>query len=101
MGNRMQAMNQAGAGVYAGELTIGVAIQFTVQIQMISDHLRLIMEVLPRLVKVMDPIERVNELLLSKGRIEPQPGDAPKLTEIRGVLEFINVDFAVPDKKIR
>ena len=100
MGNRMQAMNQAGAGVYAGELTIGVAIQFTVQIQMISDHLRLIMEVLPRLVKVMDPIERVNELLMSKGRIEPQPGDVPKLREVGGALEFIDVDFSVPDKKI-
>merc|ERR1719163_885912 len=100
MANRMQAMYQGGHGVYEGELTIGVAIQFTVAVQMVSDHLRLIMEVLPRLVKVTDPIERVNELLLSKGRIEPQPGDAPKLTEIRGVLEFIDVDFAVPDKKI-
>ena len=97
MANRMQAMYQGGHGVYEGELTIGVAIQFTVAVQMVSDHLRLIMEVLPRLVKVTDPIERVNELLLSKGRIEPQPGDAPKLTEIRGVRVHRR-RLRVPDK---
>merc|ERR1719453_302612 len=100
MANRMQAMYQGGDGVYTGELTIGVAIQFTVAVNMVSDHLRIIMEVLPRLIKVMDPIERVNELLLSSGRIEPQPGDAPKLAEVGGALEFVDVDFAVPDKKI-
>ena len=50
--------------------------------------------------QVMDPFERVNELLTAKGRIEPQPGDEPKSKEISGTLEFKDVDFAVPDKKI-
>jgi len=100
MANRTQAMFHGGRGVHAGELTIGVAIQFTVAVNMVSDHLRIIMEVLPRLVRVFDPIERVNELLLARGRIEPQPGDAPRLAEIRGAIEFVDVDFAVPEKKI-
>jgi len=98
--NRMQAMYQAGHQVSTGQLSIGVALQFTVGVQIICDHLRISIEVIPRLVKVLDPLERVNELLQSKPRIEPQPTDAPKLTKVEGAIEFHNVDFSVPDKKI-
>lgn len=100
MGNRMFAMSQGGRGVLDQSLTIGVAIQFTVCVNILSDHLRIFIEALPQLIKMMDPFDRVNELLTAKGRIEPQPGDAPKLTAIHGTLEFKDVDFAVPDKKI-
>ena len=147
MANRMFAMTQGGNGVLDGSLTIGVAIQFTVCVNILSDHLQRFIEALPQvgcntnthrilsqslvmkrspntmksihsypksspnaiisthvpcaqMIKMMDPFDRVNELLTAKGRIEPQPGDAPKLTEIQGTLEFKDVDFSVPDKKI-
>ena len=93
-------MNQAGAGVMDGKMTIGVALQFTQCVNMVSDHLRMILEILPKIFKIMDPMERVNDMLSGKGRIEPQPGDLKKRDVVGGALEFINVDFAVPDKKI-
>lgn len=100
MTNRLQAMYNAGEGVYDGQFSVGVAIQFSIGVGMICDHLRGIIDIVPKLMKIENPMTRVNELLLTKGRIEPQVGDPLKLTDVGGALEFRNVDFSVPDKKI-
>ncbi|EGB09494.1 hypothetical protein AURANDRAFT_1068, partial [Aureococcus anophagefferens] len=100
MANRLYALRTGGAAVFDGELTVGVATQFVVAVTMITDHLRYILEVVPRVVKCVDPIVRINELLVSKPRIERQPGDAPGRSDVGGELVFRDVDFAVPGKKI-
>ena len=100
MTNRLQAMYNVGNGVYDAQLSVGVAIQFSIGVTQVCDHLRGIMDIVPKLMKIESPMTRVNELLLAKGRIEPQVGDAEKATTVGGVLEFRSVDFSVPDKKI-
>ena len=100
MANRCQAMYNIANGVYDAQFSVGVAIQFVIGVSMVCDHLRMIMDIVPKLMKIETPMKRVNELLLAKGRIEPQVGDAEKATTVGGVLEFRSVDFSVPDKKI-
>ncbi|KAH8044177.1 ATPase [Aureococcus anophagefferens] len=50
MANRLYALRTGGAAVFDGELTVGVATQFVVAVTMITDHLRYILEVVPRVV---------------------------------------------------
>eukprot|EP00928_Gymnodinium_smaydae_P048628 TRINITY_DN32526_c0_g1_i1.p1 TRINITY_DN32526_c0_g1~~TRINITY_DN32526_c0_g1_i1.p1 ORF type:complete len:787 (-),score=116.79 TRINITY_DN32526_c0_g1_i1:561-2921(-) len=86
--------------VVSRTLTVGQACQIAWAADHLQHCIRSIMFMAPDLVKILNPLGRVCDMLTSKPRIEPLPNSAPKLRPQRfsGRIQFINVDFTFPSE---
>jgi ABC-type multidrug transport system fused ATPase/permease subunit len=98
--SRLGSTYLAGTYVAVKAMTVGQAIQ----VGFIGDHLqhviRDLMMMTPDIIKVMNPLGRVCDMLASEPKIEPLPDDEPKLKpeSIRGHIVFQDVDFTYPSE---
>jgi len=100
VGSRLTATYIAGSYVATGAMTVGQAIQ----VGFIGEHLqhviRQLMLLTPEIIKVLNPLGRVCDMLTSEPKIEPVP-DAPekyKPDQITGHIVFKDVDFTFPSE---
>jgi ABC-type multidrug transport system fused ATPase/permease subunit len=100
VGSRLLSTYFAGTYVAIKAMSVGQAIQ----VGFIGDHLQHVMRELmmltPEIVKVMNPLGRVCDMLSSQPKIEPLPTDAPKLQpeSFQGHIVFDKVDFTYPSE---
>jgi len=103
VGSRLSSTYLAGTFVAARALTVGQAIQ----VGFIGDHLQHVVRELlvltPDILKVLNPLGRVCDMLASEPKIEPRPGDAPKLRpeRITGHIVFKDVHFTYPSEPLK
>merc|ERR1719326_39104 len=100
IGSRLLSTYLAGTYVAVKTMTVGQAIQ----VGFIGDHLqhviRDLMMLTPDIIKVMNPLGRVCDMLASQPKIEPLPTDAPKFQpdSYKGHIVFKDVDFTYPSE---
>jgi len=98
--SRLSSTYLAGTYVAVKAMTVGQAIQ----VGFIGDHLqhviRDLMMLTPDIIKVMNPLGRVCDMLASQPKIEPLPTDAPKFQpdSYKGHIVFKDVDFTYPSE---
>ena len=77
-----------------------------VQIGCAADHLqhsiREIMDMVPEMVKALNPLGRICDMLNSKPQIEPLPGETEsgklRPERFQGQIEFVDVHFTFPSE---
>merc|ERR1719326_593696 len=100
IGSRLLSTYLAGTYVAVKTMTVGQAIQ----VGFIGDHLqhviRELMMLTPDIIKVINPLGRVCDMLASQPKIEPLPTDEPKLQpqKYHGHIVFKDVDFTYPSE---
>jgi ABC-type multidrug transport system fused ATPase/permease subunit len=98
--SRLSSTYLAGTYVSIKTMTVGQAIQ----VGFIGDHLqhviRDLMMLTPDIIKVMNPLGRVCDMLASQPKIEPRPTDEPKFQpdSYKGHIVFKDVDFTYPSE---
>jgi ABC-type multidrug transport system fused ATPase/permease subunit len=98
--SRLSSTYLAGTYVAVKAMTVGQAIQ----VGFIGDHLqhviRELMMLTPDIIKVMNPLGRICDMLASEPKIEPLPTDKPKLQpdSFKGHIVFRDVDFVYPSE---
>jgi ABC-type multidrug transport system fused ATPase/permease subunit len=90
--------------VVAGVMTSGDLVGISLSIHEIVWVVRYLIDLIPSMLELMDPIEQVATTLDSIPRIEPHPDivpDSPKLMpdKFMGHLKFDNVHFTYPTEK--
>mmetsp|Transcript_92534 Transcript_92534/g.299400 ORF Transcript_92534/g.299400 Transcript_92534/m.299400 type:complete len:547 (+) Transcript_92534:1-1641(+) len=89
-----------GSYVAAHSLTVGQAVQIAFAADHLQHCIREIMFMSPDIIKVLNPLGRVCDMLTSVPKIEPLP-DAPlklKPKCLEGLIEFKNVEFTFPSE---
>jgi len=98
--SRLSATYFAGGYVVAKAMTVGQAIQ----VGFIGDHLqhviRDLMMLTPEIIKVLNPLGRICDMLTSEPKIEPMPNAPAKYQpdQIKGHIIFKDVDFTFPSE---
>mmetsp|Transcript_114529 Transcript_114529/g.318906 ORF Transcript_114529/g.318906 Transcript_114529/m.318906 type:complete len:899 (-) Transcript_114529:183-2879(-) len=101
--SRLASTYFAGTYVAVKAMTVGQAIQ----VGFIGDHLQHVMRDLmmltPDIIKVMNPLGRICDMLASEPKIEPLPTDPPKLKpeRVSGHIVFKSVDFTYPSEPLK
>lgn len=98
LGARLYSLYRGGEKMIEGEFTLGIVIQISFASMSCLHGVRRIMELVPELTKISRPLGRVCAVLGSDPKIEPKPGDKPKLIPetFLGEIEFKNVEFTFP-----
>ena len=84
-----------GIAVVGGKMKAGDVQGASMACMMMCFHFQALIDIVPKLLKVLDPAARICELLNSKPKIEIID-DNKLTTPLRGAIEFISVDFAFP-----
>merc|ERR1719161_416097 len=100
VGVRFLAMHLCGTFVAVQALTVGQAISISSACEHMQHAFRDVMFMGPDIMKVLNPLGRVCDMLSSSPKIEPLPDSPPKLKPRRfeGHLEFKDVDFTFPSE---
>mmetsp|Transcript_92953 Transcript_92953/g.199349 ORF Transcript_92953/g.199349 Transcript_92953/m.199349 type:complete len:938 (-) Transcript_92953:380-3193(-) len=97
---RLGSTYLCGAYVAVKNLTVGQAIQIGFAAEHLQHFVRELMFMTPTIIKVLNPLARVCDMLATKPKIEPLPDAPPKLKpeSFQGHIEFKDVDFTFPSE---
>lgn len=100
VGSRLGSTYISGGYVASKELTCGQAIQVGFIGEMLQHVVRELMFMFPEVIKVLNPLGRVCDMLASEPKIEPRPGSEEKFKpdSYQGHLAFDEVDFTFPSE---
>ena len=93
--SKMYVTYLGGIEVVAGTMSAGEVTAASMSCMMMGGCLQTFCELVPRLLTALEPAGRICELLNTEPKVEII-NETKLTTPLRGVIEFINVDFAFP-----
>jgi len=102
-GMRFLCTYLGGCFVAGGQLKPGQAVMAAGLAGEMTHIVRAFFDIIPEIVKTLQPLGRVCDMLSAKPQIEPHPGSESKLKpeKIDGAIEFINVNFTFPSEPLK
>jgi len=98
--SRLCSTYLAGTYVAVKAMSVGQAIQVGFIAEHLGHVMRELMMLTPDIIKIMNPLGRICDMLASQPKIEPVPTDEPKLqpANYKGHIVFKDVDFTYPSE---